>query len=82
MTEIRDINPIERRLPLIKQLFSMLLTSDGRLLIKNNTRFRNVVMGKIYEFEAHPMVCNDIQFLGISGHLMTVIEEEQRLLNL
>jgi hypothetical protein len=39
-------------------------------------------MGKIYEFEAHPMVCNDIQFLGISGHLMTVIEEEQRLLNL
>jgi len=73
---------IEKRMAIIKQALSMLLTPEGRLLIKNNTRFRNVLMGKIYEFEEHPVVSNDIQFLGISQNLKDVIAEEQRLLNL
>jgi hypothetical protein len=72
---------IERRLAIIKQAFSMLLTPEWRLIIARNMRFRNVLIGKIYEFEAHPLASNDIQFLGISENLKTVIAEEQRLLN-
>ena len=84
MKEMENLNnqTIERCLAIIKQTFSMLLTPDGRLVIKNNTRFRNILMGKIYEFEGHPDASNDIQFLGMSQNLKTVIAEEQRLLNL
>ena len=82
--EMENLNnkTIDKRMVIIKQAFSMLLTSDGRLFIKNNIRFRNVLIGKIYEFEAHPEASNDIQFLGISENLKTVIAEDQRLLNL
>ena len=84
MNEMGNLNnqAIERRLAILKQVFSMLLTPEGRLFIRNNTRFRNVLIGKIYEFEAHPEANNDIQFLGISENLKAVIAEEQRLLNL
>ena len=84
MNEMGNLNnqAIERRLAILKQVFSMLLTPEGRLFIRNNTRFRNVLIGKIYEFEAHPEANNDIQFLGISPNLKAVIAEEQRLLNL
>jgi len=84
MHEMGNLNnqTIEKRMAIIKQAFSMLLTSEGRSLIKNNTRFRNVLIGKIYEFEGHEVASNDIQFLGISQNLKTVIEEDQRLLNL
>ena len=84
MSEMGNLNnqAIERRLAILKQVFSMLLTPEGRLFIRNNTRFRNVLIGKIYEFEGHPLANNDIQFLGISENLKAVIAEEQRLLNL
>ena len=84
MNEMGNLNnqAIERRLAILKQAFSMLLTPDGRLCIARNMRFRNVLIGKIYEFEEHPMANNDIQFLGISQNLKDVIAEEQRLLNL
>ena len=83
MNEMGNLNnqAIEKRMAILKQVFSMLLTSEGRVLIKYNTRFRNVLIGKIYEFEGHPQASNDIQFLGISQNLKTVIAEDQRLLN-
>ncbi len=84
MNEMGNLNnqAIEIRLAIVKQAFSMLLTPEGRLIIARNMRFRNVLIGKIYEFEAHPLASNDIQFLGISQNLKDVIAEEQRLLNL
>jgi hypothetical protein len=84
MNEMGNLNnqAIEIRLAILKQAFSMLLTPEGRLFIARNMRFRNVLIGKIYEFEAHPLASNDIQFLGISQILKDVIAEEQRLLNL
>ena len=82
--EVDNLNNqvVERRIAIIKQVFSMLLTPEGRLFIRNNTRFRNVLIGKIYEFGADPRAINDIQFLGLSENLIMVISEEQRLLNL
>ena len=84
MNEMGNLNnqAIEIRLAIVKQAFSMLLTPEGRLFIARNIRFRNVLIGKIYEFEAHPLANNDIQFLGIAENLKAVIAEEQRLLNL
>ena len=84
MNEMGNLNnqAIEKRLAIVKQAFSMLLTPEGRLFIARNIRFRNVLIGKIYELEGHPLANNDIQFLGISENLKAVIAEEQRLLNL
>ena len=68
----------QRWVAIIKQLYTMLLSAEGRELIATNERFRNVFIGKMAEFSAHPATHNDIQFAGMSRNLKTVIDNIQR----
>ena len=64
----------ERRVAIIKDLYIMLFSADGRELIRTDERFRNVFIGKMEEFAAHPATRDDIQFAGMSRNLKTVID--------
>ena len=64
----------ERRVTIIKELYTMLFSADGRELITTNERFRNVFIGKMAEFSAHPATRDDIQFAGMSRNLKTMID--------
>ncbi len=73
--ENKNIKQIpERRVEVIKQLYTMLFSADGRELITTNERFRNVFIGKMAEFSAHPATQNDIQFAGMSRNMKTMID--------
>jgi hypothetical protein len=77
LNEMKNLNmqTNEKRIVIIKQAYSMLLTLEGRALIKSSTRLRNVLIEKIDEFVTHPSGRNNLQFVGISERLKAVIAE-------
>ena len=58
----------------IKELYTMLLSPDGRLLLTRSDYFRAVTKERTTEMMNNPLVEPYIQFMALSRLLLTVIE--------
>lgn len=73
-------NTPQMRVIIIKQLYGMFLSAEGRTFIAREERFRNVLIKKMEEHASSPNAQNDIQFVALSGNLKTAIENIQNVL--
>jgi hypothetical protein len=73
-------NTPQMRVIIIKQLYGMFLSPEGRTFIAREERFRNVLIKKMVEYASNPNTQNDIQFVALSENLKTAIENIQNVL--
>ena len=62
------------RINAIKELYTMMLSPDGRLLLTRDDNFRAVAKERTTEMMNNPLVEPYIQFMAMSRLLLTVIE--------
>jgi hypothetical protein len=65
---------INLRINAIKELYTMMLSPDGRLLLTRDDNFRAVAKERTTEMMNNPLVEPYIQFMALSRLLLTVIE--------
>ena len=67
-------NTIEMKYAIIKEVWSMLLTDEGKRYLTRNDNLRNVTKCKVLELMGQPSARNKVQFMSQSRYLLTVIE--------
>ena len=67
-------NTIQMKLAIIKEMWQLILTDEGKDFITLKDDFREAVGRKVLEFMDHPAAVNELQLQSISQSLLTVIE--------
>lgn len=67
-------NTIQMKLAIIKEMWQLILTDEGKDFITIKDDFRKVVERRVLEFMDHPEAENEVQLQSISRSLLTVIE--------
>ncbi len=67
-------NTLQMKLAIIKEMWQLILTDEGKDYITIKDDFRQVVERKALEFMDHPGAENELQLQSISRSLLTVIE--------
>ena len=67
-------NTIQMKLAIIKEMWQLILTDEGKDFITLKDDFREAVGRKVLEFMDHPASVNELQLQSISQSLLTVIE--------
>jgi len=66
-------NTIQMRIDIVKEVWQLLLTDEGKGYLTRNDNFRNVAKMKVLECMSGPIAENEMQFMAISRLLLTVI---------
>jgi hypothetical protein len=67
-------NTLQMKLAIIKEMWQLILTDEGKDYITLKDDFRKVVERKVLECMDHPGAENEVQLQSISRSLLTVIE--------
>ena len=66
-------NTIQMKYTLVKEVWSMFLTDEGKAYITRNDNLRNVLKCKVLEFMGQQTAENEVQLQAVSRALLTVI---------
>lgn len=66
-------NTIQMKYSIVKEVWQLLLTDEGKGYLTRNDNFRNVAKNKVLEFMHGPNAENEVQLQGISQTLLIVI---------
>ena len=61
------------KLNILKEVFAMLLSQEGRDYLTREDRFRTVLERKVIEFMEDVVAHNDLQFMSQSRAVLTVL---------
>ena len=67
------LQPVEIKVEILKQLYAMLMTPDGRAVLTTNDTFRSITEKKFKELINTPTVETKTQFLAMSRAVLMVI---------
>ena len=67
------LQPVEIKVEILKQLYAMLMTPDGRAVLTTNDTFRSITEKKVNELINTPTVETKTQFLAMSRAVLMVI---------
>lgn len=66
-------NTVQMKLNILKEVFAVLLSQDGRDYLTREDRFRNILERKVIEFMEDVVAQNDLQFMSQSRAVLTVL---------
>ncbi len=67
------LQPVDVKVEILKQLYAMLMTPDGRAVLTTNDAFRSIADKKVNDFMNTPSVETKTQFLAMSRAVLMVI---------
>ena len=67
-------NTLQMKLAIVKEMWQVILTDEGKDFITLKDDFREAVGRKVLEFMDHPGAENEVQLQALSRSLLTVIE--------
>ena len=66
-------NTVQIKLNILKEVYAVLLSQDGRDYLAQVDRFRTVLERKVIEFMEDEVAQNDLQFMSQSRAVLTVL---------
>ena len=66
-------NTVQMKLNILKEVFAVLLSPDGREYLTREDRFRTILERKVIEFMEDVVAQNDLQFMSQSRAVLTVL---------
>ena len=66
-------NTVQMKLNIVKDMYSILLSQEGRDYLTQVDRFRTILERKVIEFMDDDVAENDLQFMSQSRLLLTVV---------
>ena len=66
-------NTVQMKLNIVKEMYSILLSQEGRDYLMQVDRFRTILERKVIEFMDDDVAENDLQFMSQSRLLLTVV---------